>query len=395
MEFGRGYLNRPELTSEKFINNPFSCGRIYKTGDLVRWLPDGSIDFIGRIDNQVKIRGFRVELNEINNTILSYPNIKNSVTVVQNINDTKSICSYITPQTDFDLNNLKSFLQSILPNYMIPSYFCVIDSMPITINGKIDKKKLPLPTPQKTNREIIKPNSPTAEKIYSAIQSLNLTKSISIHDNFFNDIGFDSLSAMQLCAKLYEYNISIQDISDYPTINLLAHKIDSHTDISLFENNLPYVRIKNESVKYDLTNTLLTGPIGFLGIHILKELLESKDVSTIYCLVRKANGVSSENRFMKNIEYYFGNSLTSLIEKKVKIIDGDFTYDKLHLDDNLYENLLDSVTTVIHCGANVKHYGNYKSFNDSNVKGTQNIIDFCEKSRSNTCTHINYFYWWI
>ena len=111
-----GYLNKPDLTAEKFIKNPFNNSDIvYKTGDLVKWLPNGSIDFLGRNDNQVKIRGFRVELNEINNTILSYSSVKNCVTIIQNINDSKSICSYVIPKSVLDVMDLKNYLSKTLP----------------------------------------------------------------------------------------------------------------------------------------------------------------------------------------------------------------------------------------------------------------------------------------
>ena len=392
---GKGYLNRDDLTCEKFIDNLFEKGKIYKTGDLVKWLPNGTIDFIGRIDNQVKIRGFRVELNEINNTILSYRDILNSITIVRDINGTKSICSYMIVNKTFDLNNLKLFLQSCLPIYMIPSYFSIMDFLPMTINGKIDKNQLPLPTLNYSRKKVIAPSTPTAQKIYDAIKSVYSDVTISINDNFFNDIGMDSLDAMKLCAKLYEYDISIQDINSYPTISLLSQKIDTHSDISLFENTLPYINIKNESVNYNLKNILLTGSIGFLGMHILRELLYSNEISKIYCLVRHSSALSSEERFYKNLNYYFKSDLNTLIKQKIVIVDGDFSYSNFHLTESQYNDLLQNITTVIHCGANVKHYGNYNSFKTSNVVGTQNIINFCEKSRFFSCSYFNYFSRWI
>ena len=377
---GRGYLNREDLTAEKFIKNPFSDGMIYKTGDLVKWLPNGSIDFIGRIDNQVKIRGFRVELNEINNTLLSYDYIKNSITTIQTINGNKTICSYIIPKENFNLDNLKSYLQTILPNYMIPTYFTIMETLPITVNGKIDKNLLPIPKEEKIDRNIFEPSTDTEIKIYSAIKELNFNNSISIKDHLFNDIGLDSLNAMQLCSKLYEYNITIQDISNFPTIELLAKKIDTQSNINLFENDLPYIDIKNKKVNYDLSTILLTGPIGFLGMHLLKELLYCPDVKKVYCLVRSLNGISSEDRFYKNLEYYYGASINSFVKNKVIVLDGDFVYSNLKLENDIYTNLLSEITTVIHCGANVKHYGSFQNFNNSNVKGTKNIIDICKKS---------------
>lgn len=385
---GRGYLNREDLTSEKFIANPFGDGKIYKTGDLVRWLPNGTIDFIGRIDNQVKIRGFRVELNEINKTILSYEKVKNSVTIIQNINDNKFICSYIMPKEHLNVEDLKCFMQKTLPNYMIPSYFTIMDNLPITVNGKIDKQKLPIPIFKQNKKNIIDAKTPTEKEILSDLVELSFNTPISINDNFFDDIGLDSLNAMQLCSKLYKYNISIQDISNFPTIKLLAEKIDTHSNISLFENDLPNIKIKNKNVNFNLSNVLLTGTIGFLGIHILKELLENPEVNKIYCLVRDSRAKTYKDRFYTNLNYYFKDSLDSLVKEKVILLNGDFTNNTLKLDTDLYNNLLNCITTVIHCGANVRHYGNYQTFNNTNVKGTDNIIQFCKKSHA-TLAHIS------
>lgn len=379
----RGYLNRDDLTKERFIDNPFDeTSKIYKTGDLVRWNPNGTIDFIGRIDGQVKIRGFRVELNEINNTLLMYPNVKNSATIIKNINDTKEICSYIIPSGELDIEKLKDFLKTYLPTYMIPKYFMIMNSFPLNVNGKIDKAKLPVPTLEIKNEKIIEPQSTFELEIYKMVKDLVPSKTISVNDNFFNDLGLDSLNAMQLCSALYKYDISIQDISDYPTIKLLAEMIEKHIKISHFENNLPKINIKNQNFEFDLTSVLLTGSLGFLGMHILQKLLLCNNVKKVYCLIRNKGNSKYTTRFYKSLEYYFGNTLDELVEKKVELICGNFANSNLELSDDQYESLAEKINTVIHCGANVKHYGNFQKFNQSNVIGTQNIIEFCKKSNA-------------
>lgn len=379
----KGYLNKPDLTAEKFIKNPFNDSDIvYKTGDLVKWLPNGSIDFLGRNDNQVKIRGFRVELNEINNTILSYSSVKNCVTIIQNINDSKSICSYVIPKSVLDVMDLKNYLSKTLPTYMIPSHFIIMDEFPITVNGKIDKSNLPLPKTRPSKKSIAKPVSPLEHEIYSAVISLCSEDKISIDDNLFYDIGLDSLDAMQLCSKLYQYHINIQDISNFPTIRLLADKIEKNYNISIFENNLPYIPIIDKPVSFDLSSVLITGALGYLSMHLLDELLHNDSVKKVYCMVRNKSRVNYLVRFQKMINYYFGNTLDDLIAKKVNLICGDFVIENFNMSDSDFENLANSITTVIHCGATVKHFGNFKKFHQTNVIGTEHIIDFCKISQA-------------
>lgn len=141
----RGYLNKPELTKEKFIANPFKAGeRMYDTGDLGCWLSDGNIEFLGRKDHQVKIRGYRIELGEIENVILQYSEDLNQVIVeAKEINGEKVLVAYLVSAADIDKSELRSFLQEKLPDYMVPSFYPKLDKMPLTTNGKIDRKALP------------------------------------------------------------------------------------------------------------------------------------------------------------------------------------------------------------------------------------------------------------
>src|SRR5699024_4134008 len=129
----RGYINNEDLTKEHFIENPFGEGMIYKTGDLVKWLPDGNIAFLGRIDNQVKIRGFRIELSEIDRKLLSIDGIKQSLTMVHNISNTKTICSYVISDEQIDTKYLKSTLEKLLPSYMIPTFITQLKEFPLNI----------------------------------------------------------------------------------------------------------------------------------------------------------------------------------------------------------------------------------------------------------------------
>ncbi|MEQ8168837.1 MAG: amino acid adenylation domain-containing protein, partial [Candidatus Eremiobacterota bacterium] len=157
----RGYLGRPDLTAEKFVNNPFRPGeKMYRTGDLSRWLPDGNIEFLGRMDEQVKVRGYRIELGEIEHTIKEYSEIKDVVLIAHEIiKGDKTLCAYIVSDHDIDIEQLRDFLRKTLPDYMVPAYFIKMDKIPLTPNGKVDRKKLVPPDFADYKKEIKTPKN--------------------------------------------------------------------------------------------------------------------------------------------------------------------------------------------------------------------------------------------
>jgi amino acid adenylation domain-containing protein len=203
----RGYLNRPELTQEKFIPNPFSNypdSRLYKTGDLARYLPDGNIEYLGRIDNQVKIRGFRIELGEIETVLKQHSQVQSSVIIDQeDTSGNKRLVAYIVPQkeTTPTPNELRQFLKEKLPDYMIPSAFVIMESLPLTPNGKIDRRALPetnlcgeielnFVAPRNLEEEIL-------AKIWSQVLRV---EPVGIYDNFF-ELGGDSILTIQIITR--------------------------------------------------------------------------------------------------------------------------------------------------------------------------------------------------
>ena len=227
----KGYLNNPELTKEKFIDSPFKEEIIYKTGDLVKWLPDGNIEFIGRIDNQVKVRGFRIELFEIDNNILTYSNIKQSISVIHTTNNSKLICSYIIADQKINIKNLKEFLSKTLPNYMVPTSIMQLDKLPLNINGKIDKKLLPMPSNTNKTKNIIPARNNIDKELLNIIMNLFNLKNISIDDNLF-DFGIDSLSSITLSSAIssnLKISLTVKDIFNNPTVETLSNYISTLT----------------------------------------------------------------------------------------------------------------------------------------------------------------------
>ncbi len=236
VNLARGYLGRPDLTAEKFIPNPFSeeaGSRLYKTGDLVRYLPDGRIEFLGRIDLQVKIRGFRVELGEIESVINEYPGVLDVVVLAREDRPReKRLVAYlvIDKETGFKVGDLRTYLQEQLPDYMVPSYFVVLDAFPLTPNGKVDKRALPAPdqTRPELESEYVAPRNETEEKLVAICAELLNVEKVGVYDNFF-DLGGHSLLATQFVSRLkesFQVELPLRALFEKPLIAELAIEID-------------------------------------------------------------------------------------------------------------------------------------------------------------------------
>ena len=223
---GKGYVGQKELTNERFIKNPFVPGeRMYRTGDLARWQPDGNIEFIGRIDNQVKIRGYRIEPGEIRSHLVSHEKIKESTVVITEINDDKYLVAYYISEEKLEGTELRSFLSKKLPDYMLPSYFVRLDEMPLTPNGKINRKALPEPEIKKGD-DHTPPKNEIEEKlveIWSEVLKIEKDK-ISTTSNFF-ELGGNSLKAMYLISiinKTFNTDIELQTLFEEKNIQNIA-----------------------------------------------------------------------------------------------------------------------------------------------------------------------------
>ncbi|WP_138506146.1 non-ribosomal peptide synthetase, partial [Nostoc sp. PA-18-2419] len=248
----KGYLNRPELTQERFISNPFGCDRLYKTGDLARYLTDGNIEYLGRIDNQVKIRGFRIELAEIETLLQKHGEVQ-TCCVITHEGTTGSTCTersrskclvaYVVPQKNVTLkaDELRQFVSGKLPRYMVPSIFVILESLPLTLNGKVDRRALPAPDLQQELSDYVMPNT-EVERIIAGIwqKALSIEK-LGIYSNFF-ELGGHSLLLVRINQQLQEtfgLEISIFDMFNYPTIHSLSQYLVTKTykNDTLKDNN--------------------------------------------------------------------------------------------------------------------------------------------------------------
>ena len=379
---GRGYIHRDELTKEKFIS--FNDLPSYKTGDLARLNYDGKIEFFGRKDNQVKLRGLRIELDEIENQICKYPEINRSVVLVkETAKDGQFLVAYITANKAIDFDDLRKEIGKSLTPYMIPKVFLQIDEIPLTPNGKVDKKALPEPEVKHEVTQGRKPINETQEKLFEIFEKVLGNNDFSIDDDFFS-LGGTSLSASKvtMLAMKEGLDIAYSDVFDYPTISSLDAYLHAKAKIAtgkeeqsveevnvraaLEKNSISFVHDVKKEFSY--SNILLLGATGFLGVHVLRELLKDKE-KHIYAFVRKGKSVAVEDRVKGILMYYFDDPFEEAFKNQITILDGDLT------DENIIEKVKDiPFDIIINCAACVKHFSNDDTIERVNYGGVKNLI---------------------
>jgi len=277
IQVARGYLNRPELTEEKFIEDTFSgtsTGRLYRTGDLARWLPDGNIEYMGRIDNQIKLRGYRIELGEIENCLTSYAGIDEAAVVLQTSNDQQYLVGYYISESALEADDLRSYLQSRLPEYMVPMYYLQLERMPLTSNGKLDRKSLPEVTHEITG-EYIAPRTAEERMLSEVWSSVLGLDQVGIYDNFFS-IGGDSIKSIQISSRLrgLGYDVRVKELFTYQTIAGLSANLRQLTrlsDQSVVEGSFDLSPIQRWfmtgpiTAKHHFNQSVLLSFVGFLS----------------------------------------------------------------------------------------------------------------------------------
>jgi len=235
----RGYLDRPELTAEKFIPDPFSetpGERIYRSGDLARYLSNGDIEFLGRMDHQVKIRGYRIEIGEVETTLRAHPQILEAVVCARDdARGEKQLVAYCVieggGQVESEASEVRNYLRELLPDYMLPSSFVFLDRLPMTPTGKVDRRALPAPKPGdlERNRVYVAPRTPTEETIAAIWASVLRLPKVGVEDNFF-EMGGHSLLTTQVISRIRQalaVEIPVRTLFERPTISALAESIET------------------------------------------------------------------------------------------------------------------------------------------------------------------------
>ena len=396
-QIARGYWHREELTQERFCDLTMGQRKmkVYHTGDLVRYNADGQIEFLGRIDSQVKLRGFRIELGEIETLIGQYEGIRMKSVVVREIGGVQHLCAYYTAEHQIGVEALKAYLSERLADYMVPTAYMQLDEMPLTPNGKANTRALPEPQLQEAKQDsFVAPEGEIETAIAESFAAVLKKEKVGANDDFFK-FGGTSLSAIKVVAGLMGkgYNVTYKDLFKYKTPRSFAIFIDitqnsaaaptvaSETLVIGKPTELPKsafadvldgntLEALRKGEMQTIGNVLLTGATGYLGIHMLHELLQH-ETGTIYCVLRGKRDLTPEKRLRTLFFYYFNGINEEVFDKRIRVIGGDLT------DPHSLDLLPDDIDTAFNCAANVKHFSAGNDIEKVNVESVRLLVDWC------------------
>lgn len=407
----RGYRHRPDLTAERYLPNPFEAdttSRMYKTGDLGVYLNNGQLKFVGRQDQLVKFRGFRVELGEIEAILTKHPLVDRAAVILHHFDDDdQRLIAYVTlKKSDTDKNQLltqiREYLREKLPPHEVPGGFMVLEQLPETLNGKINRRALPTPErhllwDSATQSSYVAPRNAMEERLVQMWQLVLKIDPIGVEDDFF-DLGGNSLSAIALIHDInseFKSNISLAVFLESSTISCLSKNIKHKSDFLPIEqqaNTLATDIILGNDIypqnKFDpqktYHNALLTGATGLLGSYLLSELLTTTDYH-IYCLVRAKDTQEAQQRIRNKLEK--NNLWQREWESRIIPLTGDLSQTSLGLHPEQIQLLSEKIDLIYHCGAWVNIVYPYSSMRASNIESTKEIIKLACK---NDCKPIYY-----
>ena len=388
----KGYNNLPEQTGQRFVT--YKGIRCYRSGDYARWSSGGDVVVSGRMDNQIKLRGLRIELGEVEAAICKVAGVKQAVAMVRKIDNVEHLAAYYTADRHIGIEELKGEISGTLTRYMVPTAYCQLDKFPLTPNGKTDVKHLPEPELAKLGGDYVAPANKVEKEFCDIFAQILSLDRVSAADSFF-DLGGTSLTVTRVMieAQRLGYEISYAEIFKSTTPRQLARlvnagsgasAVDADPEVTDYDYSAINALLGNNTLdnfrsgeRLPLGNVLLTGANGYLGIHILHDLLENHleehADAKVYCMVRHGrNGVGSEARLRNLLFYYFEKSYKERFGTQLIVIDGDVT------DSQALERA-GEVDTVINCAAIVKHFSEGTEIEDINIGGLQNCVDFCIK----------------
>ena len=380
-QVSRGYLNLPEKTADTYIQ--WNGKRCYRTGDVVRYLADGNIQFVGCRDGQVKIRGFRIELKEVESVIREFPGISDAtVQAFDYPNGGKFIAAYLVSDQQIDITALNAFIRDRKPPYMVPAATMQIPSIPLNQNQKVNRRALPAPQIQVEEHDFVAPVGDVETLFCDIFAGILSMDKVGATDNFF-EMGGTSLMVTKVIIEADKagHHVAYGDVFDHPTPRLLAQFVGgavqekvTDTEIENFDYSGINAILQHNHIgtflkgeRQQLGHVLLTGATGYLGIHVLRELIDS-DATTITCLVRGKDQKSAERRVRNLLFYYFEKSFKELFGSRLFVVNGDVTQD-INVDSH--------IDTVFNCAANVKHFSKGTDIEDVNIGGAQRCVEFC------------------
>ncbi|KAK7873449.1 hypothetical protein R5R35_000229 [Gryllus longicercus] len=423
-----GYLNRPEVTAQRFIARPDHVPahvgeRLYRTGDWGYMLSDGNLEICGRCDSMVKIRGYSIELQAVETALLDLTMVNTGcVLALGDEGSEKILVAYIVPEGKTSRKEVRAALKRKLPFYMIPSKFVFLNSIPIVeASGKLDKSALPKIDASENSgidpQDL--PSTPMEHEIAKIWCKVLRLPAVDVQESFF-DLGGHSLLATRLLSEMNEHlalNLVLTDLFSHPTIQSMASFIEDpvmanggehvHLDLEAEVDRhdqgktLMDIRLRAFWRSFQLSNKwrrdkiLLTGVTGYVGAFLLKELLTTTK-ATVYCLVRQSPGLTPQDRVIRSLRDFgiFGISedaeeLEKKIEWRVVPIKGDITLVNLGMTEDDYAYLSYEIDTIIHAAATVNLIYPYRALHSSNVLGTENILNFAQANKIKPVHHIS------
>ena len=364
--------------------------RLYRSGDIVRYRPDGNIEFVGRKDRQVKIRGFRIELKEVEAVIQEIPGVRDvTVQAFDAPSGGKFLAAYVVCEGKLDAKAASDFIRGRKPPYMVPAAWMQLDAIPLNVNQKVDRKALPAATPSALD-DYVAPVGETEKALCAIFADILGVERVGATDSFFA-LGGTSLMVTNVMvnAEKQDMHFAYSDVFSHPSARELATFLNGGQAASEQDTNITgydYSAIDgllagntleafNAGERMQLgRNILLAGATGFLGIHMLKELVESTGPDTVIrCLLRSKGRITPERRLREMLVYYFEKDYRSLLGTRILAVEGDIT-NPASLEG------LDDVDMVVNCAANVKHFSKGTDIEDINYGGVKNLVALCEKN---------------
>ncbi|MFC5743623.1 non-ribosomal peptide synthetase [Dyella tabacisoli] len=395
---GRGYLQRAGMTADRFVAEAYGRpgSRMYRTGDRVRYRTDGKLEFIGRADYQLKIRGHRIEPGEIETALLGNPQVSQAVVEVrEDRTGDKRLIAYVATANEAQLQAaaLKKYLEQRLPQYMVPSTYVILERLPLTQNGKVDRQRLPV-ADLLSEQPYEAPEGALEQALAAIWQELLQVERVGRHDNFF-DLGGHSMLVVKALARTNQFvesAITATDLYRYPTIQLLAVRISAGATpdepVSLAEEAVLDASIVpgigTDAVAQNAI--LLTGCTGFVGRFLLAQLLQDTD-ARIYCLVRAPSAEQAFDRVRDTLLHWdlWQDSFAS----RLVAVPGDISLPRLGLNAAVYEALCQNIDTLFHNAASMNHLETYAMAKPANVEGAKEVLKFAVTGRQKQVNYIS------
>jgi myxalamid-type nonribosomal peptide synthetase MxaA len=403
----RGYLGRPDLTAERFVPDPIGKepgARLYRTGDRGRLRPDGTVEFLGRLDYQVKIRGFRVEIEEIEVALGAHPTVREAVVIADEETATGSLrlIAFLVPEGSAtpDPGELRRFLAGRLPSYMIPSTFVLRTDFPRTLSGKVDRSALAMSarSEARADRPSLVPQNGLKSVLAGYLQELLQVPRIEVGDNLL-ELGCHSLLLVRFQSRLREalgIELPLADILRNPSVGALARLLETGTkggeitaeQLAAEATLEPDIRpAPDQGVPTALPEAvLLTGATGFLGAHLLSDLLD-RTSARLHCLVRAADERQGMEALRRTLDRY-GLWREEAVGRIIPV-PGDLARPRLGLTETGFREMAETVDAIYHAGALVNYAYPYEALRSANVEGTRELLRMTVAGRAKILHHIS------